>query len=108
MKTNKQRMYDSVRWRTSRRRHLAEHPLCVICERQGRTTAATVVDHTIPHKGDPLLFWDRSIWQSLCATCHSGIKRIQENRGYSAAAGIDGLPIDAGHPWAKNQDGGGA
>lgn len=92
-------MYDSVRWRKARSRHLSEHPLCAMCDRQGITKPANTVDHVVEHHGDYDLFWDPSNWQSLCASCHSGIKRVQENRGYSAAAGADGLPIDSRHPW---------
>jgi len=99
MQNKERRMYDSVQWRKARQRHLREHPLCIMCERQGRDTVATVVDHIVEHKGDHKLFWDPSNWQSLCASCHSGIKRLQETHGYSAAADIDGMPIDSGHPW---------
>jgi 5-methylcytosine-specific restriction endonuclease McrA len=95
------RMYDSVRWRKARARHLAEYPLCSMCERQARETAASVVDHIKEHKGDHDLFWDPNNWQSLCPSCHSGIKRMQEHHGYSQAADIDGQPMDAGHPWNK-------
>ena len=95
------RLYDDVRWRKARLRYLSEHPLCIFCERSGRDTAAVVVDHIKEHQGDYGLFWDESNWQPLCASCHSGLKRIQERRGYSAAAGIDGVPTDEGHPWNK-------
>ena len=95
------RMYDSVRWRKCRRMWLAAHPVCAMCARQGRTTAATTIDHIKPHDGDYDLFWDTGNWQSLCASCHSGIKRAQERHGFSQAAGIDGLPLDEGHPWAR-------
>lgn len=64
-----ERGYDA-RWRRARRLHLAEHPLCAECERQGITTAATVVDHIVPHRGDERLFWNTANWQSLCKTCH--------------------------------------
>jgi 5-methylcytosine-specific restriction protein A len=57
-------------WRAARAAYLREHPLCVECERAGLTTAATVVDHRIPHKGDAALFWDPRNWQSLCKPCH--------------------------------------
>jgi 5-methylcytosine-specific restriction protein A len=97
------RMYDSVRWRKARKRHLDEHPLCVLCERQGITTAATVVDHIKEHKGDYDLFWDAKNWQSLCASCHSGIKRTQDNYGYSQAADENGIPLDVNHPWTKER-----
>ena len=93
------RLYESVRWRNARKRYLNEHPLCRICEGSDRLTAATVVDHIQEHKGDYDLFWDESNWQPLCASCHSGIKRIQDHNGFSQAAGIDGQPIDPGHPW---------
>jgi 5-methylcytosine-specific restriction enzyme A len=99
----KRRMYDSARWRRCRARHLSEHPFCVICDRQGITTAASVVDHIKEHKGDHDLFWDAGNWQSLCPSCHSGIKRMQENRGYSPAADVDGMPLDDQHPWSKGR-----
>ena len=35
-----------------------------------RFTAATVVDHVIPHRGDSHLMWDESNWQALCKSCH--------------------------------------
>jgi len=93
------RLYDTPRWRKARALFLAQHPLCVLCARAGRDEVANVVDHIRPHGNDPVLFWDEDNWQPLCATCHSGIKRLQENRGHSAAAGLDGTPIDPGHPW---------
>ena len=33
-------------------------------------TAATVVDHIIPAKGSPELFWDEANWQPLCKYHH--------------------------------------
>jgi len=58
-------------WEIARGAWLKQHPLCAECERQGRVTPATVVDHVVPHKGDRIKFWDRNSWQSLCAFCHS-------------------------------------
>lgn len=75
-----QRGYD-YRWQQARLEHLAEHPCCVYCDEQGIVTAATVVDHKVPHRGDRTLFWDRANWQSLCATCHSGRKQREEAAG---------------------------
>lgn len=97
------RLYDSVRWRKARKRFLAEHPLCVMCERSGLDTPATVVDHKKEHKGDLVLFWDEDNWQGICPPCHSRIKQIQESRGYSQAAGVDGTPLDPGHPWNRGR-----
>ena len=64
------RLYKTARWQRLRKRVLLEHPLCAGCERQGRVTKATVVDHIIPHKGNPELFWDESNLQALCKSCH--------------------------------------
>ena len=44
--------------------------LCVSCQAEGKLTAATVVDHIIPHRGDMKLFWDESNWQPLCKEHH--------------------------------------
>jgi 5-methylcytosine-specific restriction protein A len=80
----KQRKQERERWRGSSRERgytwqwekaraawLAEHPLCVECEREGRAVAATVVDHRIPHRGNQELFWaSETNWQSLCASHH--------------------------------------
>lgn len=64
------RGYDS-RWERARKHFLREHPLCAECEKEDRVTAATVVDHIIPHKGDRALFWDsENNWQALCKTHH--------------------------------------
>jgi 5-methylcytosine-specific restriction protein A len=41
------------RWRRARAAFLARHPLCALCRAQGRVVPATVVDHVVPHRGDP-------------------------------------------------------
>jgi len=73
------RGYDS-RWRLARDGFLRENPLCEGCARNGRSTLATVVDHIIPHRGDPVLFWDRNNWQPLCERCHNA-KSAREQHG---------------------------
>jgi 5-methylcytosine-specific restriction protein A len=99
--TKERRLYDSVQWRKARACYLATHPLCVMCLRVGRERRATVVDHIVDHGGDTALFWDKDNWQSLCATCHSGAKKIQTKHGYSQATDASGFPVDAGHWWNK-------
>lgn len=76
-KNSSQRGY-GYRWQQARERYLREYPLCVYCEREGMTTAASVVDHITPHQGNQELFWDQSNWQSLCAPCHSSVKQREE------------------------------
>ncbi len=75
------RGYD-VRWRRARDSFLREFPLCgqrpreqrpvmSKCFEENRVTAASQVDHVVPHRGNnPALFWDRDGWQSMCGTCH--------------------------------------
>lgn len=91
--------YKTSRWVKLRALHLSLSPLCVFCQQQGRTTAASVVDHITPHRGSEDLFWDPDNLQSLCASCHSATKQVQETHGYSQSAGKDGFPLDAAHPW---------
>lgn len=58
------------KWRKASRQFLESHPLCVECLKNGILTKATVVDHVIPHRGNPELFWDKDNWQALCKRCH--------------------------------------
>ena len=53
------------RWRKASKAFLHIHPLCEECLRQGRYTKATFVDHIVPHRGNPKLFWDQGNWQAL-------------------------------------------
>jgi 5-methylcytosine-specific restriction protein A len=68
-------------WQKARAAYLAANPLCVRCLEQGRTTAAALVDHIIPHKGDPALFWDMENWMALC-TPHHASKSAKEDGGF--------------------------
>jgi len=76
------------KWRIARAAYLSANPLCVYCQRDGRVTAASVVDHIVPHQGDMELFWQRSNWQSLCAMCHDTTKAQEEGR-HKARAQFD-------------------
>lgn len=75
--TSTQRGYD-YKWQKAREQHLRDSPLCAYCQREGRVTAANVVDHSEPHRGDKEIFWDKSRWVSLCAHCHSSVKQAEE------------------------------
>ncbi len=64
--------YCSDVWRRARAWHLAEHPLCVVCEAEDRgPVEAKVVDHIIPRKEAPELALSAENLQSLCLSCHS-------------------------------------
>lgn len=95
--------YRCKRWRDRRALQLRQHPLCKMCEAEGRLEPATVVDHVVPHRGDRQLFFYGEV-QSLCATCHDGAKRMVEERGYDTAIGADGFPKDRNHPFYLDRD----
>jgi 5-methylcytosine-specific restriction endonuclease McrA len=89
-------------WRKARAVYLFKHPLCVMCQANGHVMAATVVDHITPHKGNIILFWDQSNWQSLCKPCHDGHKQSIE-KGGAGRSGCDaaGMPTDKAHHWNR-------
>jgi len=88
----------STQWDKLSRWHRRRNPLCAECLRQGRTTAATCVDHVKPHRGDVQLLLDRSNLQSLCDACHSAKKQQRERLGFNTDVGADGWPTDPMHP----------
>lgn len=55
-----------------------------MCADRGVVTAATVVDHVIPHRGDKDLFFASNNLQSLCEHCHNSHKQRQEKSGVLA------------------------
>jgi len=75
---------------------LRENPLCEECERINLLTSAVMVHHIIPIEGggEPL-DWDNLM--SLCEYCHDK----KHSRLNLSGCGIDGMPLNLGHPWAK-------
>lgn len=104
MKYNRkwQHLYHDKRWIKGRLVHLREHPICEYCLQVRKIAAATIVDHIVPHKGDEVLFFDTSNWQSLCKPCHDGPKQLEESRGYQIGHGADGMPLGR-HPWNERE-----
>jgi 5-methylcytosine-specific restriction protein A len=37
-----------------------------------------VVDHRIPHRNDPVLFWDRTNWCAMAKECHDRKTALQD------------------------------
>lgn len=60
-------------WRRQSKQFLLEHPLCECEEHKGKedAPAANMVEHVIPHRGDPVLFWDQGNWQARTRSCGS-------------------------------------
>jgi len=100
-RTDGPRLYGR-KWGKFRAAFLAEHPLCRLCEARGRTTAASLVDHVDPHRGDVERFWNNE-FQALCATCHNSVKKRQEEGGYLVGCDVDGWPVDPNHFWNKTR-----
>jgi 5-methylcytosine-specific restriction enzyme A len=72
----RQRLYDSE-WERERAVWLKDHPRCAECG-----APAKEVHHSIPHRGNPAIFWDRSKWVSLCRAHHSAatMREINQRR----------------------------
>ena len=82
----------SVRFRKALRYVLLRHPVCAMCKRE----PAIILDHIVPHRGQPRLYWERTNWQGLCVHCH-GVKTATEtlHRDHIARAlprGTDARP----------------
>lgn len=93
-------LYDR-QWRKRRLAQLQAEPLCKLCmDLHGRVTQATVADHIVPHRGDPVLF--AGPLQSLCASCHSSLKQQVENSGRMRGSDANGMPLDPAHPWNRS------
>lgn len=67
------------KWQKLRNWYIHEYPLCVECMIHGRTTAAQVVDHIVPHKGNERLLYDVNNLQSLCKQCHDRKTATEDN-----------------------------
>lgn len=80
------------RWNTARLNYLSEHPWCVMCQALQKLERATVVDHRIPHRNNPVLFWDEDNWQGLCEHHHNSTKQAIEKGRSVTLIGVDGYP----------------
>ena len=87
-------LYKTAAWRRLRERQLAIQPLCDFCLRTEDITAAEVVDHVHPHRGDVELFHDASNLQSLCKHHHDSAKQMMERGKQVVTYGVDGYPIE--------------
>lgn len=102
--TARERGYTSA-WDRARADFMRAHPACVGCSSEGRYTRAEHVHHSVPHRGDMRVFWDRSRWLPLCTEHHNRDAQQVETRGYADRVGIDGLPTDPNHPFNRGDRG---
>ena len=80
--------YNTRRWKAFSKRYKAEHPLCVMCEAEGITSAAAVTDHIVRVE-DGGAMWDENNLQSLCVYHHNQ-KSGKEAHGYRQKNGDRG------------------
>jgi 5-methylcytosine-specific restriction protein A len=59
------RFYKTARWQRLRGMQLRRHLLCKFCLERGIVTAANLVDHVIPHRGD----WNAFVLVELQSLC---------------------------------------
>jgi 5-methylcytosine-specific restriction endonuclease McrA len=63
-----------------------------MCIEREIVTAAEVVDHVVPHRGDEDLFFDPRNLQSLCKHCHDSTKQRIDLGQVVVTFGPDGWP----------------
>ncbi|MEZ5933116.1 MAG: HNH endonuclease signature motif containing protein [Alphaproteobacteria bacterium] len=82
-------------WRELELDILCRQPWCVYCEAVGIRRVSSVIDHITPHRGDGILFWDRSNLQPLCVSCHgakSQHERFSDQPYRPPGVALDGTP----------------
>ena len=84
-----------------RERQLRKMPYCQCPYHRHSREPAQVVDHKIPHRGDPRLFWDTSNLQSMAKECHDRYKQSEERGGAGFKVGSDeqGYSLDPDDDW---------
>ena len=86
------------RWRRLRDAYLAEHPLCEVCEANGKLVAADVVDHIQPIRLGGEDEWENL--QSLCRSDHAKKTAAEVRR-------VTGQRVGASEQKGRPQEGGG-
>jgi 5-methylcytosine-specific restriction enzyme A len=63
--------YGLKRWARLRIRILQQQPFCRMCLEQRIRSLSQEIDHILPHRGNPELFWNECNLQGLCKRCHT-------------------------------------
>lgn len=105
------KLYKTKHWQSMRLACFTRQQFaCQMCGMQTHLTKdrrdhrAAVCDHIKAHKGDTELFFNPDNLQTLCKRCHDSTKQQMEKVGYDKRIGIDGWPVDANHPFNKNNN----
>ena len=92
--TAARRGYDA-RWHPAIAAYKDIHPWCIGCWVIGVRRETEVVDHVVPHRGDPALFWCEANWQPSCAWHHGAIKPALERDWRSGKIPDAALRLDS-------------
>ncbi len=81
--------YKTARWQKLRSWFLRQNPLCFYCQRQGRATPATTVDHAQPvAKGGE--FWDVENLRPACEACNYSKRDMTEKEFCAVGCDVQG------------------
>ena len=72
--------YHTKQWQRTRKLVLLRDAVCVLCERLGKLTPATVADHVIPVRmrdREDDRFYDIETIRGLCTCCHARVSGRQ-------------------------------
>lgn len=92
--TAAERGYD-IRWDAAASSFRDAHPYCCGCQAIGVVRAAAVVDHIVPHEGDPVRFWARDNWQAACKWHHDSVKPMLERQWKAGKLSAQALRLDS-------------
>lgn len=84
-------------WARLRALVLTEKPLCEECNKHGRITVATDVDHADNNPANN----ERSNLASLCHECHSRKTAADMGKAVRHGCDLNGMPLDPNHAWNK-------
>ena len=79
--------------------YLCQRCGCLLLDGNRHHPRAAVVNHKVPHRGNPELFFDIENTESVCKTDHDALIQREEKRGYTIGCDADGKPVDPLHPW---------
>jgi 5-methylcytosine-specific restriction endonuclease McrA len=78
-----------------REQYLRLHPLCAACERKGRLSVATQLDHKVAlANGGKDFDEDPDNAQGLCDDCHKAKTRRDLGHKPLRTIGLDGWPVE--------------
>jgi hypothetical protein len=87
------RPIDTTAHRKDRARYFRAHPICERCDKVDRATPAFILHHRDGDQSNRA--WEN--FEALCNDCHE----VHHGRKGMMGCDVNGLPISAGHPWAK-------